>query len=91
MAAKIIVPGSAKNEYRTSEYKLIYGLLCAGHQPTRIEYDMPTIYYIFDEDECGDTIRTLCTNGTLMVPIQNVWSASEIWGMNLSRAKNDNK
>ncbi len=89
MAIRTIVQGSAKSEYRTSEYKLIYGLLCAGHQPVRIEYDMPTIYYIFDEDECGETIRKLCTNGTLTVSIQNVWAASEIWGMNLSRAKSE--
>lgn len=90
---KVLIPGSADNEYRTSDISLIQALMSLDHRPVRIEVegnkDYPMIYYVFNEDTALGDINDLLTNGDRQVSIRQVWAANQVWTMNVRRSRNN--
>lgn len=88
MSTKTIVPGKCDSEYRTSDIHMIQALMALCHRPVRIESEDGVIHYVFDNCKVEPDVNDLLTNGDKSVSIRMVWAASQVWAMNLHRARN---
>lgn len=86
---RIIVAGSASEEFASSEEKLVLFLISMRVYPVRIEADGVICTYYFEHDEaiefadkisCGDV-------DDLAISLRDLWAAQNIWKINLSRAR----
>ena len=86
--AKVIVPGEAENEYKSSDIILVKSLMYIGHRPRRTECSGGVVTYIFEHSEIEQSEHDILTNKDIKVSLKDVWSGDQIWAMNLNRARN---
>lgn len=85
---KVIVPGDAEIEFKSSDINLVKTLICMKHRPRRIEHSGGVVTYVFENAEVEDSVRRILTNEDIQVSIIDVRSSDQIWAMNLNRARN---
>jgi hypothetical protein len=86
---KILIPGDAKREYKSTDPNLIHALMALEHKPVRIECNGNILSYIFDSEKIEPDLNQIMTNEDMQVSLRSVWSAQQVWSMNLHRARRD--
>lgn len=84
---KILVQGNAEKPYSTTDITLIIALMSLGHRPVEISAENGIVQYIFENEDVDDDVHDLLTNNDKLVSIRSVWSANQVWAMNLNRAR----
>lgn len=85
----VLVEGSADKEYKTTDPKLINALMSLDHRPVRIECLEGKVTYYFDKPKIMPDVNRIMTNEEISVSLRSVWSAQQVWAMNLHRARRD--
>lgn len=88
-SSSILVVGEADREYKSSDPKLINALMAMNHRPVRIEGLEGRLTYFFDTDKVQEDINRIMTNEEITVSLRSVWSAQQVWAMNLHRVRRD--
>lgn len=86
---RILIPGEAKREYKSTDPNLIHALMALDHKPVRIECTGNILTYVFDADKIEGDMNNIMTNKDLTVSLRSVWSSQQVWSMNLHRARRD--
>jgi hypothetical protein len=84
---KTLVQGEAENPYSTTDITLIIALMSLGHRPVQISAENGIVQYVFEDEDVKDDVKDLLTNKDRIVSIRSVWSANQVWAMNLNRAR----
>lgn len=88
---KVLIPGEAEREYGSTDPNLIHALMALNHEPVRIECNGNILTYVFDSKKIEGDLNNIMTNKDLEVSLRAVWSAQQVWSMNLHRARRDNQ
>lgn len=86
---RILIPGEAGKEYKSTDPNLIHALMALDHKPVRIECTGNILSYVFDSEKIEGDLNQIMTNKDMTVSLRSVWSAQQVWSMNLHRARRD--
>jgi len=90
-STKVLIPGEAEEEYKSTDPNLIHALMALNHIPVRIESKGNILSYVFDSEVIEKDMNDIMTNKDLEVSLRSVWHAQQVWSMNLHRARRDNE